>query len=72
MKKKPDPYTPTQEEIAARARQLSQQAGQPADQDGKFRGGAEAELRKDRKVTVETARKNPDGDRRAGEIAPPS
>jgi hypothetical protein len=72
MDKNPNPYTPTKEEIEARARQLWQQAGAPAGREEDYRRGAEAELRKDREISVHTAKHNPDGDRRPGEIAPPS
>jgi hypothetical protein len=72
MSKPHDPLTPTKEEIAARARQLWQQAGQPADRDDEFWFGAEAELRKDRELSVKTARENPKGKRRAGKVAPPA
>jgi hypothetical protein len=66
-----DPFTPLHEEISARARQLWQQAGQPAGRDEAFWLAAEAELRKDREITVTTAAKNPKGKRKAGKIAPP-
>ena len=72
MDQNPNPYTPTKEEIEARARQLWQQDGAPAGRKAEYRRGAEAELRKDREISVNTAKDNPDGDRRPGEIAPPS
>lgn len=68
----PDPYTPTKEEIAARARQLWHQAGEPSGLDDEFWFSAEAELRKDRQLSVDTAKNNPQGQRRPGRVAPPS
>ena len=67
-----DPATPTHEEISARARQLWQLAGEPAGRDEEFWLGAEAELRKDRELSVSTAKANPGGKRRAGKVAPPA
>jgi hypothetical protein len=66
-----DPYTPTKEEVTARARQLWQQAGQPSGRDEEFWFSAEAELRKDRQLSVNTAKNNPQGERRPGQVAPP-
>ncbi len=68
----PDPHTPTHDEISARARQLWQQAGSPAQRDEEFWLAAEAELRKDRELSVKTARENPSGKRKPGKVAPPS
>lgn len=71
MADQPNPYTPVREEIAARAAQLWMQAGQPRERDDEFWFQAEAELRKDREITVATAKNNPQGERRAAQIAPP-